>query len=375
MAWSSANIEYFKNVSKTSYSGPQAPVVRVGGYQYGPTFDLYYAGKGGADRAFRVNFMKSIKDPNDRRKNIYLPNETLFIPTKMTKIPQVDAQKIRKTFRQTFTFGQYTEHVARMMLRKFAEVAAKFSPPNIGKATIEEKYYYRPIYKLDDLAKGLVRTPLGRRLYATKEDYAALRAGMKFKIMNTKYRVKRGTVYAYAKGINEAKRLSRIQNRGLTKYSWGSIITTFSTKDIQGIGQKTKFGTVDESGNQLTRTSLYTTDLPPIFSRLERKSPNIKKYRWGFADYKLSESGRQIDLTIQNRLAEVERYSQIAIRQGCNAAVKEVRKLIGYIQQNMSEKLVANIQKMFKFELFRANQVAALTRIKERTLENYPPSK
>ena len=362
MAWSSANTAYFQHISSNKYyNGPQAPVARVGGYQYAPSFDLMYAGKGGADKAFRANFMK--KDSNGN----LLKNDTLFIPTRMTKLPQVEAARITQVFKKTLTFGQYTEYVGRMMLRKFAEVAAKFSPPNIGKATIDAKYYMRPIIKLDDLAKGLVRTERGRRLYATKEDFAALRRGMKFKIMNTKYRVKKGTVYAYAKGINEAKRLARIQNRGLTKYSWGSIITTFSTRNVQSISQHTDYGTVDQNGRRLTRTSLYTTDLPPIFSRLERKSPNIKKYRWGFAEYDISPNGRKIDFTIQNRLAEVERYCDIAIRQGVNASVRELRRLIGYIQNNMADR----IEKVFKFEIFRANQVAALGRIKERTLANY----
>ena len=40
------------------------------------------------DKAFRANFMKK-----DAKGNL-LKNDTLFIPTKMTKLPQVEAARI-----------------------------------------------------------------------------------------------------------------------------------------------------------------------------------------------------------------------------------------------------------------------------------------
>ena len=94
-------------------------------------------------------------------------------------------QKINSFLKQ---FGNY---VCIGMSVRFAQTAAKYTPPNIGKSIIDQKYYSRPIVKLDELAKGLVRTARGRRMYATKEDFAALRAGYKYKIVNTKYRINR----------------------------------------------------------------------------------------------------------------------------------------------------------------------------------------
>lgn len=354
--WSSANIAYFQHVyGNKSTTGPQPPVARIAGNQYGPSFDTYYLKSQG----------KALSQ---------LSQKTLFVPTRFWQLPKVDIDLMKNIFKQSMNFGMYTEYVARMMIRKFAEVAARFSPPNIGKANIDAKYYMRPIYKLEDLAKGLVRTERGKRLYATKEDFAALRRGMKFKVMNTKHGVKRGTVYAYAKGINEAKRLARIQNRGLTKYSWGSVITTFNMQAIKSINKDTAFGAEGQgksglgSGKGLTRTALYTTDLPVIFQRLQKKSPNIKKYRWGSVQWRVSQlDGRRLEFLIQNALAEVERYCDIAIRQGINASVREVSKLVKYIETDAADK----IEKMFSFKIFRVTQVAALGRIKERTLENY----
>ena len=121
------------------------------------------------------------------------------------------------------------------MCMRFSATAARYTPPNMGRANIENKYYTRPIYSLTDLAKGLVRTERGRRVYATKEDFAALRAGFKYKVVNTKYRLARELKHkaiGYTKGINEAKRLARIENRGLSKYSWGSMLNN-TKEDIE----------------------------------------------------------------------------------------------------------------------------------------------
>lgn len=318
---------------------PGTPVFQFGGIKFGPQYQSY----------------RNVPKYLTQNKNVY------WVPTRITQMPRVDAQIMLDYFKQNMNFGFYTEYVARMMLRKFAEVAAKYSPPNIGKATIDEKYYYRPIYKLEDLAKGLCRTERGKRLYATKEDYAALRNGMKFKVMNTKHGVRRGTVYAYAKGINEAKRLSRIQNRGLTKYSWGSILNTFTTNSISKLNQPTSVGVLAESRKkgtyQLQRKVLIQTELPPIFRRLQKKSPNIVKYRWGTVNWQERDKGNKIDFTIINNLASVERYCEIAIRQGLNAAVREVNKLVKNIQVGAADK----IEKMLAFDIFKVTKFTALT--------------
>lgn len=321
-------------------AGGSAATFQFGGIKVGQQFNL-----------------KSARIPKYLTDN---PN-TYYVPTQFKQMANVNPQTMIQVFKEELNFGAYTEYVARMVLRKFAQVAARFSPPNIGKAIIDRKYYYRPYYKIEDLINGDVRTERGRRLHATKEDFAALRAGFKYKVMNTKHGVKPGTVYAYTKGINQAKRVSRIQNRGLTKYSWGSILNTFNSQNVAKTFRRqsrgTRFGVMNQAGTaQFKNRILVQTDLPVMFKRLQNKSPNIAKYRWGSVRWEEAKEGNTIKLTIQNNLAAVERYCDIAIRQGLNAASKEVYKLINYIQSDAKEK----IEKMFNFKLFRVTRVTAL---------------
>lgn len=217
-------------------------------------------------------------------------------------------------------FVKYGNYVYIGMCLRFAEAAAKFTPPNIGKAYIEEKYYSRPIYKLEDLAKGLVRTTRGRRVYATKDDFAALRAGFKFKIINTKYRATREEkrkAFAYTKGINEAKRLAKIERRGLSKYSWGSMINN-TKEDLQNYAGQEPI-------------EVFTVNkMPPIFQRLARKSPAITKFVWGTYKKAFLPSNQKIDkieITVTNRLTEIQRYGRMAIEQGIRAASKYANSL------------------------------------------------
>lgn len=215
-----------------------------------------------------------------------------------------------------YFFKHYINYIYIGMSMKFAQTAAKYTPPNMGKAYIDQKYYSRPIYKLDDLAKGLVRTARGRRVYATKEDFAALRAGYKFKVVNTKYRITREQkrkAIAYTKGINEAKRLAKIERRGLSKYSWGANINN-TMQDIQN---------QTSSGIPLNQVHIFTANkLPPIFQRLARKSPAITKYTWGSYRKEVITNEQDVKgmrFTIVNRMAEIQAYGRIAINQGIKA--------------------------------------------------------
>lgn len=214
-------------------------------------------------------------------------------------------------------FNKFGNWICIGMSLKFSQTAAKFTPPNIGKAYIDPKYYSRPIYSLEELAKGLVRTERGRRVHATREDFAALRAGFKFKVVNTKYRATREQkrhAVAYTKGINEAKRRARIQNRGLSKYSWGGMMANTE----EAIQKQFNEG-IHPKGLSVFRLG----NLPPIFQRLLRKSPNIQKYNWGTYDWDFRPSSKdvkKIEFTIENRLAQIEAYGRLAISKGVNAA-------------------------------------------------------
>lgn len=236
-------------------------------------------------------------------------------PTKNLSFEQKVKKKINTFFRR------YGDAVAIGMCLRFSVAAAKYTPPkNRGKwaASIQNSMYYRPIQDLRLLAKG--RYP---RYYASKKDFQMLRAGYLYRIVNTKYRRKRqDVVVAYAKGINEAKRLSRIQNRGLSKYSWGSMINNIKEDIAQAEISGSEVGTVGKPKG----VGIYRSNkLPPIFQRLAKKSPNITKYQWGTYDWKYEPNmnqAKKINFKITNRLTQIERYGQIAIKQGLKAAEK-----------------------------------------------------
>ena len=215
-------------------------------------------------------------------------------------------------------FKKFSNWVCIGMALKFSQAAAKFTPPNIGKAYIDPKYYNRPIYSLEELAKGLVRTERGRRIHATKEDYEALRNGFKYKVVNTKYRAtrqQRRHAVAYTKGINEAKRRARIENRGLSKYSWGGMMNNTE----EAIQKQLDSGTHPTG---LVGQIFKLGNLPPIFQRLLRKSPNIQKYNWGTYDWDVDnpKDVKRITFIVENRLAQIEAYGRLAISKGINAA-------------------------------------------------------
>lgn len=212
----------------------------------------------------------------------------------------------------------------------FAQEAAKYTPPNMGKAYIEEKYYSRPIQDLKLLARGQYR-----RSHATKADYAALRAGYKFRILNTKHGVRRGTVFAYAKGINEAKRVARIKNRGLSRYTWGNALNN-TVKDFQ---------TLRELREQGQDGEVYTTStLPPIFQRLQKKSPNIVKYQFAQVISNPYE-GKGWVIIFKNKLAQIQRYGSIAITRGAAAVNRGWNRIVRIrLSKNSKE-----IQKIFQY--------------------------
>ena len=233
-------------------------------------------------------------------------------------------QKVKKRI-NTF-FRKYGDAIAIGMCLRFAVAAAKYTPPkNRGRwaASIQNSMYYRPIQDLRLLAKGMYP-----RCHPSRKDFQMLREGYLYRIMNTKYRHKRqDAVVGYAKGINEAKRMSRIQNRGISKYSWGSMINNIDEDIKQTEISGSEVGT---AGGPKGIGIYRSNKLPPIFQRLAKKSPNITKYQWGTYSWKYkpnSNTAKKIDFTITNRLTQIERYGLISIKQGLKAAQKYAEKI------------------------------------------------
>lgn len=220
----------------------------------------------------------------------------------------------------------YSAWIATEMLRVFTATAARFTPPNMGKANIEQKYYFRPVQDLTLLAKGEYAP-----YHATKADYAALREGFKFRVLNTKVGHKRNEVYAYTKGINEAKRVSRIQNRGLARYTWGDALNNHAEEVMKIQAQK---------GGKIVET-----DLPPIFHRLAKKSPNITKYHFGYAMATWKRGANaQYNITVINKLTEVEKYCTIAVEKGTMEVNRWTNKFFDKVKHNLE----ADVKKLLQ---------------------------
>ena len=98
---------------------------------------------------------------------------------------------------------------------EFIKTASKFTPPNIGRNSIEKKYYTRPILDLIKLVRGQYDN-----FRATEEDRQQLKNKMKFKVVYTKAGIKKNTAFAYTKSMALAKKAAKIANRGISRVMW-----------------------------------------------------------------------------------------------------------------------------------------------------------
>lgn len=177
---------------------------------------------------------------------------------------------------------------------KFVEAAAKYTPPTLGKNTIDKAKYERPILVLSRLVNG------GYYEYkATQEDINQLRKKMVYKVLNTKSGVKKGTAYAYCKTKGQAKKLSKIRTRGLARIMWG--------KNLEKIGAKT----------------------PNSILRLIKKSPDVNTMN--YSKQSIINSNDETSLTFENSAKFIERIADLGKRQGekkiMNAILRDLKKM------------------------------------------------
>lgn len=237
-------------------------------------------------------------------------------------------------FLQTFSIS-----ILKSLAKTFCVTASKYSPPGnhgkkLGTANIDPKYYYRPIVDLLKAAKD-------PNIWLKKEDYQKIRQGYKFKVIYDKFREKRRTL-GYAKSMRAAKRLARIQNRGLLKYSWGSIVNNFSGKVIKQSQTATEYSLDNKIG-------LYETTLPSSFRLLAQKSPNIQRYRWG--DIRVNPidmANGKWRVTLTNN-AEYAGEIQPALRRASTAVYGQWQKMVNAINSGQ----IDTFSKYLKAELKR----------------------
>ena len=129
-------------------------------------------------------------------------------------------------------------------------------------------YYYTKIIDMEEVLKNPMAAPKLRKFYAVM-----MAKGFKYTIIYTKYKKRRKPI-GYAKTYADAMQIARIKNRGLAKYSWGSLLNNFSGAEVK---RSKEFNT----HNLDWRVGLYEVGLPATYKNLAAKSPSIAKYRWG----------------------------------------------------------------------------------------------
>lgn len=190
--------------------------------------------------------------------------------------------------------------ILRTVTPEFVTQAAKYTPPNIGKSSIEKKFYTRPILVLSKLIAGEYQG-----LTASNIDIGQYKKKMKFKILYTKSGVRKGTAFAYTKTLAQAKKASKIANRGISRVMWG--------KSIDMIGAK----------------------IPASIQRLINKSPNISKYNYNSAS--LSQKDDKTSVEIKNKVKGIERYSGEAEKRGYKKVVNSITRELKKIAQRKVE--------------------------------------
>lgn len=178
---------------------------------------------------------------------------------------------------------------------EFSKAAQKYTPPNLGKTSIQKRLYQRPIVFL----LNLVRFGAVGKYKCTDIDIQMFRKGYKFKVVNSRNGGKTQAV-GYAKTHAQARKLAKIQTRGLLRAMWG--------KNLADIGAK----------------------VPNAILSLMRKGKKISQLNLNTVKLKTEENNHQVQIT--NKAANSERFVSIAINRGLKAVqnfiVRQLKKIV-----------------------------------------------
>lgn len=180
----------------------------------------------------------------------------------------------------------------------FASAAARWTPPfNAGKKTfstrgsetIPKEKYFRPIINLISLVKGEISG-----LSANEIDRGQLRQGRRWKVLNTRNKSMRNApAYAYCTTQAQAKRLARIETRGLAKVMWAKNINRIDGANV-----------------------------PRFIQKLISKSPMLEEINYNEAS--LRQNDTETTVEIENKATNIERYAAYAEKAALDIAKKEL---------------------------------------------------
>ena len=193
-----------------------------------------------------------------------------------------------------------TKEILIQASTEFAKAAAKYTPPCIGKNSIEKRFYTRPILVLVKLVKGEYPD-----YTATQQDIEAMKKKMKYKVLNTKSGVKKGTAFGYCKTKSEAKKMAKIANRGLARVLWGKSLTDIDAK------------------------------IPNNIVRLMAKAPDMTKKKLSVTTY--SSQNEQETVTIQNKFSRLASFGKFAEKHGLKKVSNFINKKVKQLSEQNQE--------------------------------------
>lgn len=180
-----------------------------------------------------------------------------------------------------------TEPILKKSTIVFANAAAKKTPPDIGSYRIKKERYFRPVISLKKLLAGEYG-----KYTASEIDRGQFSRGMRYKVINDRKR-NENAAYAYTKTLADAKALSRIKTRGLSKTMWGKSLTQIGV------------------------------DVPLGIQRLISQSPRLSELPYSRTSYGKEPNVQYVEIT--NQAKNIERFGKMAERAGEKAVARELK--------------------------------------------------
>lgn len=186
--------------------------------------------------------------------------------------------------------------------KQFSQYASLYAPPNLGKKTLDEKYYKRKLFYLPTEIKN-------NENRSKQKDLEMLKQGFLFKILKKIPLSKKFDVLYFKKKTGKVKKLLKIANRGLLRASFGS--------NIEVLGES----------------------IPTNIRRLLTKSKNIKNLK-NFNKFLFQNKDHSSSLTIENDVIDAQpsaNFAEISVRQGDKQAAKYIKRKVNEINKRVKE--------------------------------------
>lgn len=178
--------------------------------------------------------------------------------------------------------GAFAQDALKKAASAFAHFAARYTPPDIGQDKIKKERYYRPIFNLKELIDSGKAIPLDRIQYSK---------GKRWKVIDDRNH----KILAYTSSQADAKKIAKIETRGLMKTMWGK---NFDKADMP---------------------------VPVALQRLLAKSPQLRPLPYN--DVKMDVKDGIAEVEIENKATNIENVSKLAEAHGYRAAEKTLKTI------------------------------------------------